>query len=89
MSTNFLFVQTHLHPRDSEWHKELDGKVDNLDTTEDGEAREEPHGASNEAKLGLQGHLDVSLYLVKRRCVKVDLDQLQTPIMDGGCWKYN
>ena len=37
--------------------KELDSKVDNLDATEDGEASEESHCASNEAKLGNQGHL--------------------------------
>ena len=37
--------------------KELDSKVDDLDATEDGEASEESHCASNEAKLGNQGHL--------------------------------
>ena len=37
--------------------KELDSKVDDLDATEDGEACEEPHGASNHTQLGNQGHL--------------------------------
>ena len=54
----------------------LDGIEDNLDPTEDGEAGEEPHGATNDTKLGLQGHLHVPLYLVIGGCVEVDLDQL-------------
>ena len=45
-------------------HEELDSKVDDLDPTEDGEACEEAHRSSNEAKLGLQGHLLVLLNLV-------------------------
>ena len=49
-----------------------------LDGTEDGEAGEEPHGAADQAQLGLNGHLPVLLYLVIGRRVKVDLDNLQT-----------
>ena len=52
-------------------------KVENLNPTEDGEASEEPHGAADEAELGLQGHLHIPLYLVIGGRVEVDLDQLQ------------
>ena len=37
--------------------EELGGKVDNLDATEDREAGEESHCASNHTQLGNQGHL--------------------------------
>ena len=37
--------------------KELDSKVDDLDSTEDGEASEESHCPSNQTQLGNQGHL--------------------------------
>ena len=36
---------------------ELGGKVENLDATEDREAGEESHCASNHTQLGNQGHL--------------------------------
>ena len=75
-----------IRPSDSHGHEELAGKVDDLDPTEDGEAGEEPHGATNEAKLGLQGHLHIPLYHVIGGCVKVDLDQLQGAILYGGSW---
>ena len=52
-------------------------KEDNLDSTNDGEASEETHGASNETQLGLRLDLLVSLNVVKGRRVKVDLNQLQ------------
>ena len=72
-----------LHPGCPEWHEQFDCEVDNLDPTEDGEAGEEPHGAADEAELGLQGHLHISLYLVVGRRVEVDLDQLQGGGLDG------
>ena len=50
---------------------------DDLDSTDDGEASEEPHGASNETQLGLHLDLLVSLNVVEGRRVKVDLNQLQ------------
>ena len=58
----------------SESHEELADVVDNLNPTEDGEAGEEPHGATDEAELGLQGHLHIPLYLVVGGSVEVDLD---------------
>ena len=61
----------------SQWHEQLHKVVQNLHPTEDGEAGEEPHGAADEAELGLQGHLHIPLYLVIGGRVKVDLDQLQ------------
>ena len=61
-------------PGGSEGREELDGVVDDLDTTEDGEAGEESHGAADEAELGLQGHLHISLHLVVGGRVEVDLD---------------
>ena len=63
-------------PSGFERHEELYDVVDDLHTTEDGEAGDEPHSAANEAKLGLQGHLHISLYLVIGSCVKVDMIQL-------------
>ena len=54
-------------------HEEFDGKVDDLNPTEDGKASEESHGAADEAELGLQSHLHILLYLVIGGCVKVNL----------------
>ena len=48
-----------------------------LDATDDGEPSEKPHGASNEAQLGLHLNLLVSLDVVEGRRVKVDLHQLE------------
>ena len=42
---------------DPECHDSLDHIVDDLHTTEDGEASQEPHGASYQAQLGFHGHL--------------------------------
>ena len=50
---------------------------DYLNATDDGEASEEPHGASDETQLGLCLDLLVSLHLVKGCSVKVDLHQLK------------
>ena len=52
-------------------------KEDNLNPTDDGEASEESHGASNETQLGLRLDLLVSLDVVKGGRVKVDLHQLE------------
>ena len=54
-----------------------DEKEDDLDPTDDGEASEESHGASNETQLGLRLDLLVSLDVVKGGRVKVDLHQLE------------
>ena len=50
---------------------------DDLDPADDGEPSEEPHGASDEAQLGLRLDLLVSLDVVKGRGFKVDLHQLK------------
>ena len=55
-----------------------DEKEDNLNPTDDGEAREESHSASNETQLGLRLDLLVSLYVVEGGRVKVDLHQLES-----------
>ena len=57
--------------------KELDGVVDDLDPTEDGEASEETHRSSDEAKLGFQGHLLVLFHFVIGGCVNEDLNEVQ------------
>ena len=41
----------------SQWEEELGKKVENLDATEDGEAREETHGAADQPKSTNEGHL--------------------------------
>ena len=60
---------------------QLEKKEEDFDPTYDGEASEEPHGASNETQLGLHLDLLVSLNVVEGRRVKVDLNQLE-----GGLW---
>ena len=55
----------------------LEEKEDDLNPTDDGEASEEPHGASNETQLGLRLDLLVSLDVVKGGRVKVDLYQMK------------
>ena len=51
---------------------------DDLNTTDDGEPCEEPHGASDETQLGLHLDLLVSLDVVEGCRVKEDVDQVQT-----------
>ena len=41
----------------SQREEELGEEVENLDATEDGEAREETHGASDQTKGSNKGHL--------------------------------
>ena len=48
-------------------------KEDDLDPTDDGEAGEESHGASNKTQLCLRLDLFISLDVVKGGRVKVDL----------------
>ena len=54
-----------------------DEKVDDLNPTDNREASEESHGASNETQLGLRLDLLVSLDVVKGSRVKVYLHQLE------------
>ena len=66
---------------------EQSGKeIHNLDSTDDGEAGEKSHGASDDPELSLQGHFPVLLYLIKGRCVKVYLNQLWV-VADRTVWK--
>ena len=74
VSTNFFGFLRHFNLCDSKRHKELDGVVDNLNPTKDGEAGEETHGAADESDLGCQSHLDIPLYLVISGSVEGDLD---------------
>ena len=59
---------------------ELGNEEKNLNSTEDGEACEKPHGSSDETELGFFLHLPVSVDLVKCGCVEEDLDQLKRRI---------
>ena len=52
-------------------------KEDDLNATDDGEASEESHGASNETQLSLRLDLLVSLNLVKGGPVKSDFNNLK------------
>ena len=65
----------------SEGQKELEDKVENFDPTKDGEACEEPHGAADEAELGLQGHLHIPLNVVICGRVEIDLDQFHWSVL--------
>ena len=86
MCSYLLFLWSQIRPRYSQWQAEFDGKVYDLDPTLDGEACGEPHGAANKAKLGLQGHLHILLYLVVGGRVEIYLDQLQGGGLGGGGW---
>ena len=81
VSYSLSLLHCQIRPSDSHCHEQFDGKVDDLDPTEDGEAGEEPHGAADEAELGFQCHLHVSLYLVIGGRVEVDLYQLQGGVL--------
>ena len=52
-------------------------KVDGLNTTDDRESSQEPHGSSNETQLGLKLDLLVSFNLVECCRVKVDMHQMK------------
>ena len=68
---NFLILCDSKRPDD------LDEKENKLDAADDGESSEEPHGASDEAQLGLRLDLLVSLDVGEGRRVKVDLHELK------------
>ena len=57
--------------------EKLDNKADDFNPTDDGKASEKSHGATNEAQLGLELDLLVSLDLVEGGRVEEDLDKLQ------------
>ena len=50
----------------SQREEELGEKVENLDATEDREAREETHGATNQSKSSNKGHLSFNVLLLAR-----------------------
>ena len=60
-----LLQSTSAFPSAEPGQEVLDGVVDDLDPTEDGEACEETHGAANKSQLALHGDLDVPLNLNK------------------------
>ena len=62
---------------DEEYWKRPEEKEDDLNPTDNGEASEKSHGASNETQLGLLLDLLVSLDVVEGGRVKVDLHQLE------------
>ena len=76
---NLLFpIQTYVIAFDDDQDSfQPEQKVNDLHSTDDGEASEETHGASNETQLGLRLDLLVSLDVVKGGRVKVDLHQLE------------
>ena len=61
---------------ESSGHEELGKVVDDLHPAEDGEAGEEPHGASDEPQCCLSCHLLVLFNLIIGCCGQVDLDEL-------------
>ena len=62
---------------DEEYWKRPEEKEDDLNPTDDREASEEPHGASNKTQLGLRLDLPVPLDVVKGGRVKENLHQLE------------
>ena len=67
---------------ESSGHEELGEVVDDLHPTEDGEAGEEPHGASDETKRGLKSHFLIFQYFVISFSVKVNPHKLQGVVLN-------
>ena len=63
--------------------QELDGIVDDLNATQDGESSKKPHGASDKTQGGLQSHLHVLLNLVVGCSAKVNLNHFHRWILNG------
>ena len=63
---------------DEKHFSEIEG---NLNATEDGEASEEPKGASKDPKLILEAVLDISFNHVIGRRVKVDVKDVQPSVL--------
>ena len=68
---------------ESERQEELSKVVDDLHPTEDGEASEEAHGATNEPQRCLSCHLHIFLNFIIGCCGQVDLDKLDFMICDN------
>ena len=77
-------------PGNPKGQEEPDHKVDDLDPTEEGEASEETHRASNEAQLGLSCHLHESVFasIQKSDCFRFYLD-VPFDLVVGCCVKEN
>ena len=56
--------------------QELANMKGNLNSAQDGEAREEAHCTSDESKCSLRRHLFILFYVVVGRCAQVDVHQL-------------
>ena len=80
----FLGCSSHISLLHPERGEELEGVVDDLDPAEDGEASEETHRSSDEAKLGFQGHLLVLLHFVVGGGVKEDLNEVDISFIGRG-----
>ena len=72
---------------DPKWHDELEEKGDNLHATDDRKSCQKSHGASNQADLGIKLDLLVSLYVVERRRVEIDLNELDCGLWNLLPWK--
>ena len=66
---------------ESSGHEELGKVVDDLHPAEDGEAGEEPHGASDDSQSGLGGHPVILYYLIIGPRSNGDADLLES-------WKF-
>ena len=67
--------------------KVLDGKVEYLHPAEDGEAGEEPHGASDEPQGSLRGHPLVLQDIVVGGGGEVDEDVLELMVGQLQLWR--
>ena len=67
---------------ESERQEKLSKIVDDLHPTEDREAGEEPHGATDEPQRRLSCHLHIFLNFIIGCCGQVDLDKLDWMVKD-------
>ena len=79
MALRILLIVSYV---DSERHEELGKVVDDLHSAEDGEAGEEPHGASDEPQCCLSCHPHILLYFIIGVSCKVNLDELDWLVCD-------
>ena len=66
---------------------EFEEKGYNLHAADNRESCQKSHGASNQADLGIKLNLLVSLYVVKRRRVEIDLNELDCGLWNLLPWK--
>ena len=82
-----LFRRASFPSVNPQWHEKSDEVIENLDSTEDWEAGEQTHRASDQAELSFQRQFDIPLNLVVAGGDKVDLDQVQWRKPFGRGWK--